>query len=91
MTIPPPKIANDYPDRPLECQFAIEPAFQDLVGQAHEAGWSDSEVAAALIDLAHNHMRGMIAAGKFLAEYDPVEPARIVGSRNIEAEDIEDS
>lgn len=68
MTIASPKTAADYPDRPLECQFAIEPAFQDLARRAQAAGWSEREVAAALIDLAHNHMSGMIADEKTLDE-----------------------
>jgi hypothetical protein len=70
MTIASPKIAADYPDRPLECQFAIEPAFQDLARRAHATGWSESEVAAALIDLAHHHMSGMLADEKTLADID---------------------
>lgn len=91
MTIASPRIANDYPDRPLECQFAIESAFQGLVYQARVAGWSGSEVAAALVDLAHNHMRGIIADGEWPAEYDLAGPALISDSSDIEAEDIEDS
>lgn len=70
MNIASPKIANDYPDRPLECQFAIVPAFQDLERQARAAGWSESEVAAALIDLAHNHMSGMLADEKTQGRID---------------------
>jgi hypothetical protein len=68
MTIASPKFANDYPDRPLECQFAIEPAFCALARQAQAAGWSSNEVAAALIDLAHIHMRGVISDGNALEE-----------------------
>ena len=88
MHIAPPKIANDYPNRPLECQFAIEPGFQRLAHQARAAGWSGSEVAAALIDLAHNHMRGIIADGQLLAGFAHAEPALSAESKDIE--DIED-
>ena len=31
-------------------------AFQDLANRAVAAGWSEREVAAALVDLADNHM-----------------------------------
>lgn len=42
----------------------MESAFQGLAHQARATGWSESEVAAALIDLAHNYMRAMIADEK---------------------------
>lgn len=51
-----PAMSVDDPDRFLECQDAMDIAFQDLANRAVAAGWSEREVAAALVDLADNHM-----------------------------------
>lgn len=61
MIIPLPRIPEDHPDRAIECQFQLEPAFQDFVSRAVAAGWTVDDVAMAMIDLAHNHLRGVIA------------------------------
>jgi len=50
-----PKREGPYPDRELDCQMAIESAFRSVADTAGAAGWSDQEVAHALIELAHNH------------------------------------
>lgn len=59
--IAPPETRPDHPDRHLACQEAIEPSFQALADQAVETGWSSDEVAAALVDLADNHMLALAA------------------------------
>src|SRR5215207_7296439 len=56
--IEPPKIAAHHPDRGIDCEFALEPAFQALVEAAEEAAWSAAEVCAALIGLADAHELG---------------------------------
>jgi hypothetical protein len=61
MEIPAPKIAVDHPDRALECQFQLQPAFQELSRRARAAGWTASEVAVALVDLGINDLKAMIA------------------------------
>ncbi|GGD24535.1 hypothetical protein [Aureimonas glaciei] len=61
MIISLPRLPEDHPDRALECQLSLEPAFQDLVRQAVAAGWTEADVAAAMIDLAHNHLKGILA------------------------------
>lgn len=51
-----PTMPADDPDRFLKCQDAVHIAFQELAGRAVAAGWSEQEVAAALVDVADNHM-----------------------------------
>jgi len=50
-----PKRESAYPDRDLDCQMAIECAFRTVADYAEAAGWTEREVADALIELAHNH------------------------------------
>lgn len=59
--VAPPVTGRGHPDRHLSCQEAIEPAFQELAENAESAGWSSDEVAAALVDLADNHMLALVA------------------------------
>jgi len=40
------------PDRILDCEFYLEPAFNDLVDQALGAGWSNNEIDMALVAIA---------------------------------------
>jgi hypothetical protein len=72
--IRPPRQDGIYPDRDLDCQEAVEPAFlrhafagtafvdiirieHDVQTEALEAGWSETEVNAALIELARCYVR----------------------------------
>jgi hypothetical protein len=54
--VPAPEIPVDDPDRSVRCQNAMQIAFQNMAERAMAAGWRDQEVAAALVDLAENHM-----------------------------------
>ncbi|GGD41788.1 hypothetical protein [Aureimonas glaciei] len=68
-----PKTAADYADRAIDCQFAMETAFQDLARRAEFAGWTEDDVSAALLELARSHIKGIIADRKTavdLAEAD---------------------
>ncbi|GAB1584050.1 hypothetical protein PPNSA23_39930 [Phyllobacterium phragmitis] len=65
--IPPPKLPADDPDRCLECQEALEIAFQDLIERAVNAGWNEAEACNAIIELADHHALAMIE-NDFLAE-----------------------
>ncbi|GLS35122.1 hypothetical protein GCM10010869_07100 [Mesorhizobium tianshanense] len=47
-----PSCPADHPDRGLQCQLALEPTFQELVERAAESGWSEDEIAYALLELA---------------------------------------
>jgi hypothetical protein len=52
--------ASDYcMDRDLECELAISPEFQRLIETALAAGWSDDEVANALLSLTQDHVHTM--------------------------------
>lgn len=48
----PPGRHELYPDRDLDCQEAIEMAFQEFVERAVAAGWRPLEVAEAVGQLA---------------------------------------
>lgn len=54
--VAPPETGEHHPDRHLSCQEALEPGFQALAEMAEQSGWSADEIAAALVDLADNHM-----------------------------------
>ncbi|WP_292363457.1 hypothetical protein [Mesorhizobium sp.] len=47
-----PSCPADHPDRGLQCQLALEPAFQELAERAAESGWTEDEIAYALLELA---------------------------------------
>ena len=56
-----PRQTGSYPDRRIDCQFAMEGRFLELIDDAEDAGWSAEEAVAALIDLADNHVLGLKA------------------------------
>jgi hypothetical protein len=56
---PPPE--GDHPDRFLRCQEAMEDAFARIGEAAAAVGWSEEEIAAALVELADNFMLAMLA------------------------------
>ncbi|BAB54708.1 hypothetical protein [Mesorhizobium japonicum] len=58
-----PSCPVDHPDRGLQCQLALEPALQQLVQRAAESGWSEDEVACALLDLAGARLKGQLPSG----------------------------
>jgi len=43
-----PRQADEYPDRAIDCQEAMEPGFQAIVDCMLEAGWSRGEVLRSL-------------------------------------------
>ncbi|CUX67233.1 hypothetical protein AGR4C_pb20083 [Agrobacterium tumefaciens str. Kerr 14] len=50
--IPGPRTLSEHPDHFLKCQEA----FRQLAEQAMMAGWEETEVAGALVDIADCHM-----------------------------------
>ena len=46
-------------DRDLECELALAPGFQKLVDDAIAAGWTDEEVANALLSVTQDHVHAM--------------------------------
>lgn len=47
-----PKWRGPYPDRDMDCQEAIEWAFQEVMENVMAAGWSSVEIAEAIARLA---------------------------------------
>jgi len=43
-----PRRADEYPDRAIDCQDAMEPGFQAIVDCLLEAGWSRGETLRSL-------------------------------------------
>ena len=62
--IPSPPVTEDHPDRHTWCQFSLHREFAAIATRAVAAGWNEREVAAALVDLADNHMLGLITSGE---------------------------
>lgn len=53
--IPPPP-PPDEENRHLLCQMAVEIPLQDLIEEAVQVGWDETEVLAAIIEVADNLM-----------------------------------
>ena len=62
-----PRKAGDYEDRSLDCEEALEPAFQELMALAIKVGWGEAEASAAIISLAENHMLSLTANDETMA------------------------
>ena len=63
-TISAPKHEPGSDDYNLDCQSAMERAFQAVAAQAEASGWDKGEVAYALLELARFNLKGMIADGE---------------------------
>jgi hypothetical protein len=61
MTQTPSPPSPTHPDRFLRCQEALDDAFATAVEAAVEAGWHPEEVAAAMVEIADNHMLSVLA------------------------------
>jgi hypothetical protein len=58
-TVPPPPVLEDL-DHALDCELHIEPGFDDLAKEAVAAGWSETDVDAALLSLARHRILARI-------------------------------
>ena len=47
-----PRAPGNYPDREVDCQMAVEPAFQAVIDEAVGSGWERSEVLIALYEIS---------------------------------------
>lgn len=63
-----PKRPGSYPDRDLDCQLAMEDVFGTLAEYGQAAGWTEREVAAALIELARNYWFALDARDRMFEE-----------------------
>lgn len=58
--IRPPERRDGDADRYRECQEAIKPGLEALIGQARYAGWSEDEVAGALMQFAAAYLKNVM-------------------------------
>lgn len=56
MSISTPRNSIVYSDRDLDCQQALEDPFQTILSLAEKAGWSKTEAAEAMRELATAHL-----------------------------------
>ena len=68
MSIKGPKHPANHPDRLIDCEFAIEPAFQAIIAAAIAVGWTEGEVTSAMIGLATNHAFGVVEDAETAAQ-----------------------
>jgi hypothetical protein len=68
--ISPPKTAEDYSDRNADCQSAMDEAFLALRAAGEDAGWTEDDVAIALLELARGNIKGMMADREMLGAID---------------------
>ena len=61
MDITTPTNPPEHTDRGIDCKLAMEPTFQEAIAGAMVAGWSEAEVAEAMLELARNHIAGLLA------------------------------
>ncbi|UVC09135.1 hypothetical protein IHQ71_00405 [Rhizobium sp. TH2] len=50
-----------YADRHLDCQFALEDRFLEIMDDAERSGWSPRDAAMAIVDLADNYVLKLLA------------------------------
>jgi hypothetical protein len=62
--IPSPSLPLDDPDRVIDCELYLEPAFEELAEAAEAAGWSGDEIDSALISLARSRITRRVEDGK---------------------------
>ncbi len=56
------------PDRSIRCQEHMDAAISVVTDNAIQSGWSPDEVAAALVELADNHMLALLENRKLAFE-----------------------
>lgn len=49
-----PRKPDNYPDRDIDCQRALEEHFQELIEAAERSGWTREEAISAVSELARN-------------------------------------
>ncbi len=57
--VSPPKRPIDHPDRQLDCEEAMEAAFQEVAEKATAAGWGQQEIAIGLIGMVQAHIHAL--------------------------------
>lgn len=60
MIVSSPVHAAEDPDRPSECEEAIEAAIVEIERAAIEAGWKEIEIAIAMVDLGTAKLKNIL-------------------------------
>jgi hypothetical protein len=71
-----PSTSQAYDDRHLDCQFAMEDRFIELMEAAEAAGWTADDATAAVIDLADNYVLKLLANDQILQQLTVSRSAR---------------
>lgn len=79
--IDPPRNQEDYPDRDIDCQEALEPAFQLLMADALSYGWNPDETRRALRKLIAAHKVTDVENAKLETTLALIRAAHRVGNR----------
>jgi hypothetical protein len=74
-----PTCSKPYADRHLDCQFAMEDHFVELMEAAAAAGWTASDAAAAVIDLADNYLAAEFLLSRWRLPPDYLLPQKVGG------------
>lgn len=52
-----PKQPGEYPDRDMDCQIAISDQIMALIQSARNAGWTETEASAAIMEVSAGLLR----------------------------------
>jgi len=74
-----PTTPGAYADRHIDCQFALEDCFVAVMEEAQKAGWTPSDAAAAIIDLADNYVLKLLANDETMAQISRALSFRLGG------------
>lgn len=66
--INPPKRQDDYPDREIDCQEAMETMFQTMVEEMRAVGWSPVEIDIAIRRLINANKSARAETAKLEAD-----------------------
>lgn len=69
--VEPPILPENSPDREVNCEVALEPAFKELVAASQDRGWTAQETAATLLRIAKAHadrLGVIVDTGDFLRQ-----------------------
>lgn len=62
-----PLLSEGSPNRPINCEVALEPAFEALVKASLAKGWSAQEVSETLLKLAIEHAEMIVGRERVAA------------------------
>jgi hypothetical protein len=55
-----PRRLGAYEDRRLDCQLSLEPIFDNITRLALHCGWTEDDIAFALLELARANIKGLM-------------------------------